>query len=134
MTTLAKSANGTLLKIAGSTVVEVRNITDVGFSTGLADATSHDSSGWAVSIPTLKRGKNITVDLNFVPGAATHQALLAAALAGTSTAFTIVLPVSGNPTWTFNAFVSDYSMPSAPVEGVLPLRVVLTPDEAMAFA
>jgi len=134
MTTLAKSANGTLLKVAGTTVPEVRNITDVGFSTGLTDVTSHDGGGWGVSIPTLKRGKPITVDANWVPGNAQHQALLTAALAGTSLAITIVLPVTGNPTWTFNAFVSDFSMPNAPVEGALPLRFILSPDEAMAFA
>jgi hypothetical protein len=134
MTTLAKSANGTQLKLAGTLVPEVRNITDVGFSTGLVDATSHDGNGWGVNIPTLKRGKPITVDLNFVPGNAQHLALLTAALAGTSVAITIILPVASNPTWSFNAFVSDYTMPSAPVEGVLPLRVILSPDEAMAFA
>jgi hypothetical protein len=134
MPTLAKSANGTQLKLAGTLVPEVRNITDVGFSTGLTDVTAHDGGGWGVSIPTLKRGKPITVDLNLVPGNAQHQALLTAALAGTSVAITIILPVSGNPTWTFNAFVSDYTMPTAPVEGALPLRIVLSPDEAMAFA
>ena len=134
MPTLAKSANGTQLKLAGTLVPEVRNITDVGFSTGLTDVTAHDGAGWGVSIPTLKRGKPITVDMNWVPGNATHAALLAAALAGTSVAITIILPVASNPTWTFNAFVSDFTMPNAPVEGGLPLRLTLSPDEAMSFA
>jgi hypothetical protein len=132
--TQAKSAYGTIVKIAGTAIPEVRNVSGVGFTGELADASSHDGAGWGVSVPTMKRGKPITLDLNWVPGNTQHAALLTAALAGTSTAFTVVYPLSGAPTWTFNAFVNDFSVPSVPVNGVLPLQVMLTPDQALSFA
>ena len=85
-------------------------------------------------IPTLKRGKPITLELNYIPADPAHQALFTAAQSRASTAFTVTLPTTGNPTWSFSAFVGDIGIPAVPVDGALPLRVILTPDGAMTFA
>jgi hypothetical protein len=134
MATQATAATGTIVKIATAIIPELRNATDVGMMFAMADVSAHDGNGWSSDIPTLKRGKPITLELNFVPSNATHQALFTAALNRTSTAFSVTWPTTGNPTWTFNAFVGDISVPAIPVDGALPLRVVITPDGPMTFA
>src|SRR5262245_1919308 len=102
-------------------------------SFAMAEVSAHDGSGWSSDIPTLKRGKPITLEVNFVPSDPAHQALFTAAQNRTSTPFSVTLPATGNPSWTMNVFVGDIGIPAVPVDGALPLRVVLTPDEAITF-
>jgi hypothetical protein len=134
LATQAVAATGTIVKIAGTAIPELRNASDIGMSFAMAEVTAHDGNGWSSSIPTLKRGKPITLDLNWVPGNAQHAALLAAAQNRASTAFQVVYPTSGNPTWSFSAFVGDFGVPGVPVDGPLAIRVIITPDGAMTFA
>jgi hypothetical protein len=134
MPTQATAATGVQVKIGGVTIVELRNATDIGMGFAMVDVSAHDGSGWSSNIPTLKNGKPITLELNYVPSAPSHQALFTAAQNRASTAFQVVLPTTGNPTWSFSAFVGDIGIPATPVDGALPLRVVITPDGAMNFA
>ena len=134
MPTLATAATGVQVKIATVLIPELRNATNIGMAFAMVDVSAHDGDGWSSNIPTLKRGKPITLELNYVPGNAAHQALFTAAQARAWTAFTVTLPTTGNPSWSFNAFVGDIGIPAVPVDGALPLRVVLTPDGAMTFA
>jgi hypothetical protein len=134
MPTQATAATGVVVKIATVTIPELRNATDIGMAFAMVDVSAHDGNGWSSMIPTLKRGKPITLELNYVPANAAHQALFTAAQTRASTAFTVTLPTSGNPTWSFNAFVGDIGITAVPVDGALPLRVILTPDGAMTFA
>ena len=133
MPTQAKSAHGVIIKIGADTIVELRNASDVGFATALVDVSAHDGGGWGVQIPTLKRGKQIPLEFNWVPTNAGHAALLAAALAGTSVPITVTYNLAGAPEWTFNAFVGDWGNPTLPVDNALMVRAVLSPDEAMTF-
>ena len=114
MATLATAATGTIVKIATVTIPELRNATDIGMAFAMVDVSAHDGSGWSSMIPTLKRGKPITLELNYVPGNAAHQALFTAAQTRASTAFTVTLPTTGNPTWSFSAFVGDIGIPGCP--------------------
>jgi hypothetical protein len=132
--TLATAATGVQVKIGALVIAELRNATDIGMGFAMVDVSAHDGNGWSSNIPTLKRGKPITLELNYVPGNASHQALFTAAQNRASTAFSVVLPTAGNPTWTFNAFVGDIGIPATPVDGALPLRVIITPDGTMSFA
>jgi Phage tail tube protein, TTP len=134
MATQATAATGTIVKISTVTIPELRNATDIGMAFAMVDVSAHDGDGWSSNIPTLKRGKPITLELNYVPGNAAHQSLFTAAQTRASTPFTVTLPTTGNPTWSFNAFVGDIGIPAVPVDGALPLRVVLTPDGQMTFA
>jgi hypothetical protein len=133
MPTQASAATGIIVKFGGSPIPELTNATDIGMAFNMVDVSAHDGNGWSSSIPTLKRGKPITLEMNFVPGNAVHGSLFAAALTRASTAVEIVLPTSGNPTWNFQAFVGDIGISAAPVDGALPLRAILTPDGAMDF-
>jgi hypothetical protein len=63
-----------------------------------------------------------------VPGNATQLALRTTMLARTSTAFTVAMPPAGSPLWTFNAFVTSFRIPAAPVSGALQINVDLTID------
>jgi hypothetical protein len=132
--TQAIAATGTIVKIAGVAIPELRNASDIGMAFAMAEVTAHDGNGWSSSIPTLKRGKPITLDINWVPSNAQHAALLAAAQNRASTAFVVIYPASGTPTWSFNAFVGDFGVPSVPVDGPLAIRVIITPDGQMTFA
>jgi len=134
MPTLATAATGTIFTFATHVLKEVRNATDIGMAFAMADVSAHDGSGWSTSIPTLKRGKPITLEMNFVPSDLGHQALFTAAQNRTSSAFIVTLPTTGNPSWTMNVFVGDIGIPAVPVDGALPLRVILTPDEQIVFS
>ena len=134
MGTLAKAATGTIVTIAGTAIPELMNVSDIGLALDMAPVDSHDGVGWGAAIPTRKRGKPITLEFNWVPGNPQHVALLNAALNRTSTAFTVVHPVAGNPTWTFQAFVGEFSLPTNPGAGAMIARVILNPDGAMTFA
>jgi len=128
MPTQATAATGVVVRIAATPIPELRNATDIGLTFAMVDVTAHDGNGWSSDIPTLKRGKPVTLELNFVPSNATHQLLWTNSLNRTSTAFQVVLPTTGNPTFAFNAFIGDIGLPAVPVDGALPLRVVITPD------
>ena len=97
MPTLATAATGTIVKIATVTIPELRNATDIGMAFAMVDVSAHDGDGWSSNIPTLKRGKPITLEINYVPANAAHQALFTAAQTRASTAFTVTLPTTGNP-------------------------------------
>lgn len=133
MPTQATAATGVQVKIGAAVIPELRNATDIGMTFAMVDVSAHDGNGWSSNIPTLKNGKPITLEINYVPGIAAHIALFNAAMTRTSTAFTVILPTTGNPEITFNAFVGDIGIPAVPVDGALPLRVVITPDGAMSF-
>lgn len=133
MATLATAATGVQVKIASQVIPELRNATDIGMTFAMVDVSAHDGNGWSSDIPTLKRGKPITLEINWVPANAAHQALFTAAQNRASTAFSVIYPTTGNPTWTFQAFVGDIGVPATPVDGALPLRVVITPDGPMTF-
>jgi hypothetical protein len=131
MPTQATAATGITVSFGGQIIPELTNATDIGMAFNMVDVSAHDGNGWSSSIPTLKRGKPITLEMNFVPGNAVQGSLFAAALSRASTAVVVTLPTSGNPTWNFNAFVGDIGISAAPVDGALPLRAILTPDGAM---
>lgn len=133
MATQATAATGTIVTIDGQIIPELRNATDIGMAFAMVDVTAHDGNGWSSNIPTLKRGKPITLEINFIPDNPVHQALFTAALTRASEVFTVVLPTTGNPTWNFRAFVGDIGVPAVPVDGALPLRVIVTPDGIMDF-
>jgi Phage tail tube protein, TTP len=133
--TQASSAYGTSLKIAGTLIPELTNITDVGANFATVDVSAHDgTSGFGSKIPTLLDGGTVRATFNYVPANLQHIALRTAMLARASTVFVVTLPTTGNPTITFNAFVTRYRIPGAPVNGQLQLEVELTVDGVVTFA
>jgi hypothetical protein len=135
MPTQASSAYGSSLKIAGTVIPELVNMTDIGITGNTVDVSAHDgASSFGSSIPTLLSGGVIRATFNYVPANAQHIALRTAALNRTSTAFVATLPTTGNPTISFNAFVTRWRIPGTPVNGQLQLETELTVDGALTFA
>jgi tail tube protein len=128
MPTQAIAAYGIQVQIGTTTIPELVSISELGGQFGIQDVSAHDGSGWSSKIPTLLDGGTVRLVLNFVPTNAQHIALKTAMLARTSTAFRVLYPPAGSPIWTFSAFVTNYRVPGAPVNGQLQLNVDLTVD------
>ena len=129
----ATAAYGIQLKLGATVVPELLTLGDVGGTMDTVEVTAHDGPGWKEFVATLLDAGVIRADFNFVPGNATQIALRTAMTARTLSAMSAVLP-NGGPTWTFNAFVTQYRVGTVPVNGHLPLNVLLRPSGAMTFA
>jgi hypothetical protein len=128
MATLAAGAYGTLFKIGSTAVAEVNKIDFSGIKLDTVEATSHASTGgWREYVPTLKDGGEVTLELSYVPTAATHKnasgGLLYLLDQKTLQNFAVVF-ADGPTTWTLPGFVTSYK-PSAPVDGKLGLSVTI---------
>jgi len=125
------TVKGTFTKIA-----ELVNLTPIGVSFNMVDASSHDGAGWATSIPTLKRGVDMRVEINLVPNHPTHDdqtGLVYLAVNKIRRDWLVVLPDADKTTIAFDAWVTDHSTVT-PIAGVLRSTPVLTIDEQMLFA
>jgi len=138
MPTQAKSAYGTQLRLgtAGGTLIpELTNLTDVGGQVATIDVTAHDgASGYGSRIPSFIDGGVVRATFNYVPADTSHIALRTAMLNRTSTQFTVIWPTTGSPTVSFQAFITRYRVPGAPVNGALILETELTVDGAVTFS
>jgi hypothetical protein len=119
-----------------ATVAELVNITPIGISFNMVDASAHDGSGWGTSIPTFKRGVDMRVELNLVPDHPTHDettGFIALALGKIRRDWLIVLPDVGKTTVAFQAWVSDHGTVT-PFDGVLRATPTLSIDGAMVWS
>lgn len=117
-------------------IAELVNITPIGISFNMVDASSHDGAGWGTSIPTLKRGVDMRVEINLVPDHPTHDettGLIGLALGKIRRPWLIVLPDAGKTTVAFEARVTDHGTVT-PIEGVLRSTPVLSIDGIMQFS
>ena len=112
----AISSHGTLLKKgdggdpeAFATVAEVLDISGPEETTETEDATNHGSNGWEEVITTIQVAGEVSFDVNYVPGDATHDAstgLIADKRNKTLRNWKIVMPDAGNTTENFAAYVT----------------------------
>jgi hypothetical protein len=117
-------------------VAELVNITPVGVSFNMVDASAHDGNGWGTSIPTQKRGVDARVEINLVPSHATHDHLTGVQflnLGKIRRDWMVVLPDTGKSVVAFQAWVSDEGT-VAPVDGVLRANPILSIDGIMMFS
>ena len=128
MATLARSAYGSAVKIGASTIPEVVNIEGLGSRTDLFDVSAHDGSGYSSEIAGLKRNNPITITANYVPGNSIQAQLKAQYDAGTSTAYSVVIPGTPVATWAFNAVVSQWQLNPLGVSTAPQLVAILNPD------
>ncbi len=129
------AAKGTLLKKgdgaspeAFTTIAQVVNIGGPTLAQEPLDVTHHSSSsGWREFIGGLKDGGEISLEINFDPGNATHDETtgLQAELAnGSSKNYRLEFPDTGATKITFAALVTAFEQ-SAPVDGKLSANVTL---------
>lgn len=97
-------------------VAEVTNITPPNFSRDAVDATHTESEeGWREFIPGLKDGGEVTVEMNFIPGAASTDRIFELFSRDVGD-FRISFP-DGSPStvWQFKAFITGFE-PEAPLD------------------
>lgn len=125
MTTEKMSAFGTDLYRAGSLIAQVDAISGPGMSLDTEDVTTHDSpDGWEEVIGTILRSGELTLDLLFDPGSASHAALVTQMEAKEDEDFELRFPDGAQTSWDFDAFVTGID-PDAPHSGALRASVTL---------
>lgn len=122
MATEARIGHGTTLGIAAvdtpegpyTLLGEITSVTPPPIQRDIIDATHMDSpEGWREFIAGLKDGGEMSVDLNFVPGSATDDLLVAMQAEDDKRPMQITFP--NGAVWEFEAFCTGYE-PSAPVD------------------
>lgn len=121
------AAYGTVLNRVGVPIVNVSRISGPGLSLDTIDVTSHDSaSAWEEVVAGILRSGEVTLDIVYDPGTATHKyaagGLLSDLFLRTAVSYTLVFPSTPAVTWTFTAFVTGFE-PSAPHDGALTASV-----------
>ena len=117
--TTALFAQGTLLQIGDgggpevfTTIDEVVGISGPGMSRAALDASNHSSpDAWEEKIKGMKAGGEVTFELNFKPGEATHgvgTGLLADLEDNTKRNFKLIFTDAGNTEWILPAMVSSF--------------------------
>jgi len=108
--TQAKSAFGTILKISGTAIPELTNLTDVGGSVTVVDVTAHDgTSGYGSKIPTFIDGGTVRATFNAVLGNA-QQIALRTAMENRTSGYGSKIPTfidGGTVRATFNAVLGN---------------------------
>lgn len=111
---------------AWNTIAEVVNIGGLQLSADTADVTNHSSpGGWEEVIVTVLRSGTVSLELNFVPGGASHQQMIKDMKDRTLVGYQLTFP--DGTIWTFDAYVTGFE-PSAPSGDKLSASATLKPS------
>lgn len=132
MASIAKIANGTLLKVGDAaspevftTVPEMMKISGPSVKFDLLDVTSHDSSGFFREfIPGLADGDNIAGEMNWRPANAVHVSLRVDSYARTLRNFKTVFPDTATNTVLTANYIANIS-PTADIGAVLKAAITV---------
>lgn len=122
MSSIAKIANGTLLKVGDgaspevfTTVPEVMRLTGPSVRFDLLDVTSHDTTGFFREwIPGLADGEKVAASVNWRPSNTVHKNLRIDAYARTLRNFKIVFPDTSDNTVAMATYIES-QMPKADI-------------------
>jgi hypothetical protein len=111
----------------GNTIAELTSIGGVSIKRDMIDVTTHQSpSGYEEVLPGIIRTGNVPLEGNFYPGDASGQIGLQSDLdAGTLQSFVTSLPGSTGTTLIFTAYVEEFSVGKADVNGIIPFSASL---------
>ncbi len=124
------AAYGTILNVGG-VIAQVRNVSGPNLTLDTDDVTTHDSTAaWEEHVGTILRSGEVTFDLVYDPGDASHQSIFDQMVARAAVACTIAYPDLGTTTVSFSALVTGLS-PEAPHEGQLSASCTLKPTGAV---
>ena len=113
------SAFGTALLMDGNEIAQVTSISGPGLSLDTVDVTSHDqTTAWEEMTATILRQGEISLELVFDPGEATHADILANLVGRTYEGFELQFPDSSYTEWVFDAYIVGFE-PSAAVDGAI---------------
>ena len=125
------AARGTTIT-GGVIITNVVSLTGPSLALDTADVTAHDSpGGWEEHVATILRSGEVTLEINYDPGEASHQNV-ANGLIHEMINRNLVTWAVGGPmgVWGFDAFVTAFE-PSAPFDGKLSASVTLKPSGAV---
>ena len=124
------AALGTILNVGG-VIAQVRNVSGPNMTLDTDDVTTHDSTAaWEEHVGTILRSGEVTFDLVYDPGDASHQSIFDQMVARTAVACTITYTDTGATVASFNALVTGLS-PEAPHDGHLSASCTLKPTGAI---
>lgn len=116
MATIAKIANGTLLKVGSgasievfTTVPEVDRLRGPSIRFDLLDATSHDTVGnFREYIPGMADGDMVSAEMNYRPANAIHASVRADAELATLRNFKMIFPDTSLNTVTMATYIQQF--------------------------
>lgn len=125
------------------TIAAITSISGPGFSLDVADVTAHDSPGaWEEAVGTILRSGELTLDINYDPSSATHNADTTPASGGEGLAaalqsrkwknFKLTFPSTVPVLWAFKGFVTGFE-PDAPFDDKLSASVTIKLTGAPTF-
>lgn len=129
---------GTTIKINGTPIGQIQDISGPALSTDTDEVTNHDSPDYTEEfIATIKRTGEISFPVVFDPDSTGHAALFAAWEDRTKDAYVMTYPdetgaTDAGASWAFSAYCTGFSM-SAPVTGHLSADVTLRVTGAPTF-
>ena len=122
------SAYGTKLLRGATQIAQVTSISGPGLSLDTADVTTHDGSGWEDVVATILRSGEVTLEIVYDPGEATHKnasgGLLYDLIHRASTTYTLTFPSTPAVSWSFTAYVTNFE-PDMPVDAPMTASVSL---------
>jgi hypothetical protein len=130
------SGGSLVLESTFATIAEVRNIQDAGFTLGMVEVSALDGGGWSSSIPIIKRGKAVRIDINLIPHGPTHDHLTGLIFLGLnriSRPFLMVFPNATKAATRWVGFTTDHGT-NAPADNALQAQVTFTVDTAMTWS
>lgn len=134
--TLAVNAFGSTLDMDGVEVAEVTNIGGPSLSRNAIDATHHKSpNAWAEFIKGIKDAGEVSMDIQYVPTNATHNASagLLSDFADDTTISVWTLTFPDTTVWTFPGFLTGFE-PGAPIDDKLTASVTIKVSGAPTLA
>jgi len=124
------SAFGVALKRGAVEIAQVLTISGPNISIDTADVTEHDGEGWEEVVVTILRSGEVSFEIAYDPGEATHKnasgGLLYDLVNRQSQTWTITLPSSPTADISFTGYVISFE-PSMPVEDKLSASVTIKP-------
>lgn len=118
------TGNKTTFKKGITAVGEVTSISPVAITTDAIETTSLDDD-FRTYIPGLSDGGEVTVTGHYTGDEAGQDALQAAQAAKTTDAYSIVYPAAIGMTWSFNAFITSFSILDATNDDPIGFEAVL---------
>lgn len=109
--------------ITYTTIPEVKSFSGPGGSASVIDVTDLSSLAKEKRMGLADEGQ-LQLTINYIPDNAVHMALRADRAARTKTPFKMVFTDVGDTVWTFEAFVTGFSV-SGSVDGVVEAQVTL---------
>lgn len=121
------AAKGTTISVDGVTIAHVRDIgSSSGGETERVDVTTHDSpDDRRESVAGFKGEATMTFTIAFDPSNASHAGLITLHGSGETVPVIVTYPTTPTATTTFDAYVTNFPVPGAPIDGALLVEVTL---------